>query len=164
LIHIGLEVKPEFGVQDRELGYIAGFIDGEGTIGIIQERKKGDERHRYRRPFVYHVYVSISNNNPHILRWIETKLGVKAYYKGPRCNCRNWQIRWMCHKAYCIVKMLFPYLIVKKSQAELIIMAYDNGLFARGGAARWDPDYGWRQNVLHAEMKLLNTEWGRKEE
>ena len=57
--------------------YLAGFIDGEGYIGITFQRKK--ETHYQSASARYHPYLIITNNNYEILNDIKNFIGSGIY-------------------------------------------------------------------------------------
>lgn len=51
----------------KEIIWLAGFIDGEGYIGIEHQRKK--ETNKQSASLLYHPYLIISNSNYDVLKW-----------------------------------------------------------------------------------------------
>ena len=90
--------------------YVAGFLDGEGTIGLAQ-KKSG---------FV--LRVSIGNTHLGVLEAIQAEYGGNIYYPKPivgRLQMHEWRIAYK--KALNFLEIVLPYLIVKRPQAELAI-------------------------------------------
>lgn len=104
--------KIKIPTSEGELGYIAAFIDGEGSITRFRTTKKP----RYS--------VSIANTHLAALEWMQ-KFGGKIYEKRPSKNspfrsnkqcytwvlCRQWDI-------YFLLKAIIPYMIIKRHLAE----------------------------------------------
>jgi len=104
-------------LSDREIGYIAGLIDGEGTICL----SKCVWKHRqiaYYRPF-----VKIANSNLPMLIWVKNKLGV-GRIKQDRPQKGNWKAMYTLNLSANMIRKALPQLIdcliIKKEQALLI--------------------------------------------
>jgi intein/homing endonuclease len=115
-------------MEQLKLEYIAGFFDGEGCI-VIQKIIDTDTRKK-RCPS---LRVIITNTNLLILKQIEKyfySLGIEGKITIKRRNpsdirkpCYQW-VLW-CNRAFNFLKIIHPYLIVKKEQA-LLGMEYIN--------------------------------------
>lgn len=92
--------------------YAAGIIDGEGTVGI--ERKQVKERHSHR------VYVCVGNTNADIIEWLHDNFGGNTMYNKDRGDKNNDIHMWQTSSSNAIdfLKFVYPYLIIKKYQAE----------------------------------------------
>ena len=99
------------------LAYAAGIIDGEGCIYIEHAWSK---KRRYRYPF---LNVSVRNTNEWICQWFKIQFGGVVYPFTPRNP--KWKVTWHWalsgHKAQEFLKLLLPYLQMKRPQAELAI-------------------------------------------
>lgn len=108
-------------ISAAEWGYIAGFIEGDGSIGIA--------RSFYNKAFHFRVYVSAHNTERCILDWLDSLFGggVDAY------KCRANKDRFAGRKQVYAwgmnvpqIREALPYLIpwlkgVKKQRAELAL-------------------------------------------
>ena len=135
--------------EQLELAYLAGIVDGEGSISIKTESKA--------RP--YTIYLAVTNTNYEMIRLFEDKFGGKV-------RKRNWSKaskvkgseRWKdCYEwtltknlaAKAIVK-LFPYIRIKKKQAVLVMRAFRIKTKYPAVLSRWQPK-------LHAKkLRLLD--------
>jgi hypothetical protein len=103
-------------VKKEELAYLAGFIDGEGTISI-QSGGSG-----YMRPI-----VSVANSNRIVLDFINFHWRGSVYsQKGWGVNAK--QIHWVRvvnKNAIELIKDLLPYLNQKLPQARIVIKWYE---------------------------------------
>jgi hypothetical protein len=103
--------------------YIAGFIDGEGYFGIV---KKNDTR--FGMDYYYVPVLKISQVTQHraVLDAIKKYLGYGIFWEGKNTSTSNGkrvsslEFRGM-KRVFPIVKKLYPYLIVKKPQAEILL-------------------------------------------
>lgn len=100
-------------MNQQEVAYLAGIIDGEGTISFM---KRGNN---------YFPTVSIANTSKELMDWCKAKVGEKA------CVCRkipryehhslSYHIRWRFDAALRVAELCFPYLIIKKEHAKFLM-------------------------------------------
>ena len=122
-------------MRKTELAYLAGIVDGEGSISVKSESKK--------RPYV--VYLSVTNTNYDMIKIFETLFGGKvrkrnwsAHQKSK--NAANWKpcYEWCISKrqAATAVSKLLPYIRIKSKQAVLLLRLHRirkkyNGVYLR---------------------------------
>lgn len=102
--------------------YIAGFFDGEGSIGLyrgIDHRKRRMKEHKKVR-YSFGLIVTIVNTHLKILEVIKQKFGgnIRKHLltsKGKIC----WEWRKHGKSAIPFLKALQPYVVVKKEQVVL---------------------------------------------
>jgi len=117
-----------------ELAYVAGIIDGEGTIAL--NRKYKTSKWRWPR-------ISISNTDKRLIDYLLrtlAKFSPVLIRKPPRkANHRcAYEIRMNSDNALALVKKLLPYLRVpeKRRRAELLVTKYKkltprNGIYTK---------------------------------
>ena len=103
------------------LSWLAGFIDGDGSIhiGVRVQNANGND---------YIAIRPVLNITQHInYKWaceyVQKVTGVGSIYIANRSNAKAkavWQTLRMQEMIYMLKKLL-PYLIIKKSQAEAVI-------------------------------------------
>ncbi len=103
-----------------EAAYVAGFVDGEGTIGIIRETRK-----EALAGFRYTAYISIANTDLKVLEAVREMMGngrvVGGYQKAAKPHYKmGWKLTLSPNQIRHIIIQLMPYLIVKRKQAELV--------------------------------------------
>lgn len=107
-------------IRERDLAYLAGFLDGEGSIGISKKSKRNS------------YLPQITFNNTHLGVMMHTKVILKTpgllYTK--QNTERNQKIVYkICvqnkSKAKEILELLYDYLIIKKKQAKLVLEFLD---------------------------------------
>jgi hypothetical protein len=112
-----------------ELAYIAGILDGEGCISIIRQVN----RHRNSSVWFY-LRIRIASNHRGMLEWLQARLGRGTNIlrmTAPRPGHRQgWQLDLTHWRAADLLVKLNPFMIIKKSQAELALT------FARQRASR----------------------------
>lgn len=108
-----------YNVSSIDLAYMAGIIDGEGCISARRRsHRKG------KRPNSTPT-LAIANTHRGLLEWVTVKFG------GNICSPRN-QIRRPTHKqiyqwsmegscVYDLLRLVLPYLVVKRNQAEVVM-------------------------------------------
>ena len=95
--------------------YAAGFFDGEGSIAVCKA---------YGR--VYRVQVSISQDVPDPLWAIKERWGGYISVRPPRANGKRahyWKID--DRRAKQFLEDIFPFLLVKKASAALVLTFWD---------------------------------------
>lgn len=95
--------------------YIAGFLDGDGCIGIrvISYKKK-----KY-----YYPYVILFNNDLEVLEFIRTVCGGKIYTKKKRHSHENTAYMLVFNQKSIkevFLKKIAPFLRIKKKHALII--------------------------------------------
>jgi hypothetical protein len=95
-------------MKEKDLYYIAGFLDGEGSICIV--KSKGQ----------YYLQIDIVNTNSEVIDFVFKTLKLGGIYENRRQK-RKVLYRWVAKSkiAEKALRLLLPYLKVKKEQAEI---------------------------------------------
>ena len=100
--------------SSTDLAYLAGFIDGEGSIGTT---RTGARRQVVGR-------LTITNTDLAMLKMLQAKYG-GSITRQPRSANPEWKpycaITWTNRGALRVLEAVLPYLIIKRRQAELCI-------------------------------------------
>lgn len=105
-------------LNEYDKGYIAGILDGEGSICLSRERPN---EHR-------HPSITVTSTTYEILDFLYNKVGGhisrKKTYKEHHKQCWQWQIKTTLSLE--LLKEIKDYLLVpeKKARAELIVSEY----------------------------------------
>jgi hypothetical protein len=107
-------------MSETEKAYLAGFVDGEGCICITKHYNKK----RTRSP-IYHLDLSISSTNLEIVEYIANMTGAGSIHIGVKENEDHragyiWVVG--CNKAIDVLNEIYPYLRIKKTQAEIAFL------------------------------------------
>jgi hypothetical protein len=100
-----------------DLAYAAGIIDGEGTIGIYGHRKNAS-KYKYSD-----LVVQVANTKVELIQWLQFKFGGKFCFFQPHRLRQSSFYNWRLYnkKAVEFIKLILPYLKIKRANAELAI-------------------------------------------
>jgi len=106
------------GKRTLQLSYLAGFIDGEGSIFItkINNKKSGN--------VWYRTTVACANSDRRPIDMLREWTNAKAFFYRPGKKATykpSWQWLATGNTALKFLKDIEPYLIVKKKQAQVAI-------------------------------------------
>lgn len=130
---------------DVEAAYIAGFLDGEGSIMILIYQG---------RSYALRVVIAQSSRGRDVLDWISQITGIGASInRNPTKLEHDIGLTWACNgeASATLLQQLLPFLHVKRPQAELAI-TFQERLKNPGLKA----DRSW-QKEAREKMKLLNA-------
>jgi hypothetical protein len=111
--------------KEVTLAYWAGIVDGEGSIYIIKALRKAESGCKSPN---HQVYLSIGMCCREIIYKMKEYFDMGHIFepKNTRCNCKqSYYYVISNNQAISVIKLLLPYLIVKKEQARLAI-EFDN--------------------------------------
>ena len=109
--------------------YVGGIIDGEGHVEFkwadrTRKDRKGTPTYR-----TLIVRLEVPQVDKRLIDWLMeiTKEGTRDIKRYPSPPTWNDQHRWRVgyHGVYRVLKQVYPYLIVKKQKAKLVIDHYD---------------------------------------
>jgi hypothetical protein len=134
---------------ETDYAWLAGIVDGEGSIMISRTRVQ--ENHL---GFSYRGAISISNTSEEMMKHILKIAGVGNLTRLPESRF-DWKDRFNYHAsagaAQILLPKIMPYLILKKPQAEVLTEFL--GLI--GGQGR-KVAYDGRIDFLYQKMRALN--------
>jgi hypothetical protein len=105
------QAKPK--PTEAEIAYLAGIIDGEGSICAVINNDKKQPSLR--------VIVEMTDEN--VIKWIRERFEGQ-YCLHPRRNPNRkpmYQVKWVGRYAKNLLRVVTPYLIGKRKQAELAL-------------------------------------------
>ena len=103
----------------EKLSYLAGIIDGEGSISI--EIQSQSFRHN-RKCDYYSLRLLVINTNLPLLNWIQENFGGTIRARKPvpnRRQCYRWNL--CSHNAAAVLAACEPYMIVKKAHVAVFL-------------------------------------------
>jgi len=103
---------------DIQLAYLAGLIDGEGSVVLFLTKKQ-----------TLQLRVTVYNTNETLIDWLRITFGGCKYKVGRRQKENHAQeYQWFisCGDAHAILAAVLPYLIIKQARARIAIEAWQN--------------------------------------
>lgn len=130
-----------------ELAYLAGIIDGEGTIGL-HERQGIGEKKRWCIRFI------VTNTDFRLIQWLIDNFGGNFYKKTPKVA--KWKVSYVwtiydTKKCYDLIKKIKPYLVLKNEQADVVIKFQDSLMKLEDGYKNGVPE-----KVYNKRLELVN--------
>jgi len=106
-------------MNEIDLSYAAGLIDGEGWIGM---RKKKGARN-VGRAYSYAIGISVGMANQELPEWLCSMFGGVVYKRTSKQENRHDSWHWQIEHgtALLALRAIKPYLRLKRAQAELAI-------------------------------------------
>ncbi len=107
-------------MTNEQIAYLAGIMDGEGTISVSRTRDKTMKRKASFRP-----YITVVNTNIELIHWMHEITGLGAISKlyvsknKKHKSYKRWTV-WT-RQSEQLIKSMLPYLRVKKEQALLTL-------------------------------------------
>lgn len=145
-------------VSETEAAYMAGILDGEGTIHL--RYRPGDlsfpegDRRRWRS---WACRIGVNNTSAELIAWINERFPghVVAYgVKNPKHKpMHEWRV--LGSKARPVLEASLPYLVVKQRQAE-IALEFIETIGGNTGRSGCRPEILERRIALEAELTELN--------
>jgi hypothetical protein len=155
--------KVKLTLSNVEAAYIAGIIDGEGSLSLLRPKIDGCQ----------HVYPSlqVANTNFELIDWLHKRLpfGVCVRQTLPKTS-RERPVKWISWRAYAtiaILKRVLRYLVVKRERALLVLEFWamnKKAVKANGGKQfcyyRPVPDWLAAKRIKYAERLVeMNGKW-----
>lgn len=136
-----------------QLAYTAGIMDGEGSIGLYKCIAKTCVRgYRYR------VGIYITNTNLGLMKLLKSWFGGTIETLKNRFPQRKQIYRWTMNGVsdqLNFLRLIEPYLTIKRSQAKLAIKFFEGGGIGYHGVVT-DTEWG-RRDDLYQIAKTLNS-------
>lgn len=147
------------------LAYLAGIVDGEGSICIY--RVNPAKYNRYQNP-AFRGVLNISNTRKELFDWIEKHFGNLNKSKKHRRSIfkknsthERYIYEWVIqgHRVLDLCKQLLPYLVLKKRQAEIMIEFRKTFELQKGYGAHTplNPEIIALREDMRVEMSQLNA-------
>lgn len=110
--------------NNERLAYIAGFVDGEGYIGIKKYIRNTDKKWCP----MYSEKISVAGINEKSIRQFDDFVKGYIYFHKPSklSNRGYWSWEVTENKARDFLKLIYSYLIIKKPEAEKIMLLSEN--------------------------------------
>ena len=149
---IGPNLRSDKVMSPTEAAYFAGFVDGEGTIGVYRALRK-ENRSGYR----YQPTLSVANTNYPALETLQRMCGNGRISQTNKLHNEHhkmgFRLQFSSDQIRLILPQLVPYLVIKKSQAEYVL----EFLAFRVKGRNPSQEYQQRTEELARACKLLNA-------
>ncbi len=102
-----------------KLAYLAGLIDGEGTIGLYIKNHRKD----------YSLRLAVYNTDETLMDWLFFNIGGAKHKVGSRRkpNHKQEYCWYVSSSTACdLLKEVLPYLVIKRTRASIVIEAWEN--------------------------------------
>lgn len=153
-------------MNEKETSWLAGFVDGEGYIGIERQRKK--ETTKQAASLLYHPYLIIANSNCNVLKFIKEYVGYGHIYEVQRKKSKLSHNNEKPAFQYKLTKMdklepllfvLHPYLHLKQQQCDLILKFINirkNAKRVTGRGHRGSTSFSNLEEEIYQKLRILN--------
>lgn len=108
-------------ISEHEIGYLAGIMDGEGTIYIGRPISRTKD---CKSP-IYQTYIAVTNTEISLLNWLKERIGgiIRSIPTDKGSDIIRKPIwRWYCPivriRDFC--ELLIPYSIIKRREFEIM--------------------------------------------
>ena len=103
--------------REIDLSYLAGIIDGEGTV-TINHINQGN---------IYRIFLVVTNTNKSLMDWLVKNFGGNVSPRGPTRTKVKQIYDWylLGEKAYHLLKSIENLLLIKNEQAKICIRYYE---------------------------------------
>ena len=111
-------------IGEVDLAYIAGLIDGEGSIQYKQYMRK--RKHNPKAYPTWSIRIEIAMTDRSVLVWLNEILGVGTVNPRKVKPGKKKQWRWRCshRQAYFVAKLIWPFVHIKLPAIQKIIEHY----------------------------------------
>ena len=144
-------------LRKTELAYVAGIIDGEGCISLNKNRQTG----------YMALHLSVANTDELLADYLHSLFGGHRYVnrrskRGPK-HKNVWYWSLYAENAVTILKLILPYLKLKRPQVELAIEFQKRRPFGRcSGIKKAKSVLDEAQHILMSQYNKGGIESGRK--
>lgn len=108
--------------EGEKLAYLAGLVDGEGTITITKQKNN-----KRKRTMGYRVRLTVGSTDRLVLEWCKENFGgtIQTSMNGGMHHKQLYQWVLGMEKAVWLLRKMKQYLIIKPAQAELVLDFYE---------------------------------------
>lgn len=143
--------KNAFSLKDLlSLSWTAGFVDGDGCIGIAKQKYKGREEVCHR------LKLTVVQNNREVLEEVQATLGESSFIaklkRDSSSNRQSYALVYDSAHALRAIEKLRPFLRRKQYEAEIVERMWKEGKMGqRPGSKGWPP-----------EIYAIREKWAQK--
>lgn len=147
-------------MEAEKLAYIAGILDGEGSIMVMRQASRSFMEQREKRGCFhphYHPCIRIGMLERVALDLIVETTGIGKIHEEKSYHNKRQMFRWMARSREDCLKFLeltMPYIRVKRKQAELCMRFMQDWVSFNG--IRLTPEIQAEREKAWIEMRKLN--------
>lgn len=142
--------------------WLAGFIDGDGFIGLTFQRKK-ENKQQSSTP-LYHPYLIITNKNKTSIFYVKEMIGEGCVYQlGKKANKQHSPIfQYKLSKMDALINLLEkikPYLKIKHLQCDLLlkyIKTRQRKFITTGRGSKGTTSFSTEEEEIYRKLLALN--------
>jgi hypothetical protein len=133
-------------VNLAERAYIAGIVDGEGTITLTRKHRNN----------IHSPEITVANTDLRLLEWLKERLGGLIKKKVRKLPQHSQAYTWIItnNRAIGVMNEIQEFLIIKRKHSELITKNY-KACTPRNG--KYTKDLLSKKMELVAQIKKLNS-------
>lgn len=140
-------------LTDRDMAYLAGIIDGEGSIEVRFLSGRPAKRTGLA------ILIRVANTDPRLIEWLVSRCGGRCYTSKRNLPSRDIHFWNLPVRANLVLsERLLGYLLLKREQLQLALEASTLSI-VRGAGRTIPPDNLQRRREIVAECARLK--WGR---
>lgn len=154
-------------LSPTQKAWLAGFIDGEGFIGITFQRKK--ENSQQSASPLFHPYLIITNTNKKSILYIKELVGEGNVYELKSKNrSLSPAFQFKLTKRGVLnnlLKLIKPYLIIKKEQCQILLKFLEireKKQIVTGYGSRGVTSFSYEDEGFYRQLLVLNKRGNRK--
>ena len=117
-------------MEESKIAYLAGIIDGEGTIVIAKGKiRKGRKNH------LYSLRLQVGNSERRLIDWLQENFGGSVHILRKKKGKKRPAWQWVLgsQDTYKLLKEMKYYLVIKEEQADIGIKFYERTLSHKPG-------------------------------
>lgn len=143
-------------MKQSDRAYLAGILDGEGSISLVAYTQVGESR---RRKGGYSLAVQVVNRSEELIVWLADRFGGTTRHRdrgGNRVRIYEWQV----HGRNCgpVLEAALPYLVVKRIHAEIALEFIETiNLHSSGSTPVVNDEVAEHRAILSTAMRGLNV-------
>jgi hypothetical protein len=147
--------------DEIDKAYAAGFIDGEGYLGIVLSWHRKTYADGTPAPPAPRIQLNVGQDRKDPLEFIAYRWGGTLHENVEKTGHKFYRLNFSGIAAVKLCQDLLPYLIVKRSQAQHIILVAESCFFGERTRGQHGPRHTPEQKVAQLaaveESKRLNA-------
>lgn len=154
------KITRKYNLLKTDIAWLAGFIDGEGYIGIVKYQKIANSQHS--NSWLFHPWVIVTNTNQKAIRDLQLLLGYgkRVFLKRTGRDKSAYQIKiTKFDEVIKLLELVSPFLRLKSKQAKLMIQfckLRKKAIITSGRGSRGSTSFGKDEEKIYNQLRKLN--------